>query len=186
MRIPRCQERRAGHRHLLREPTPIAEPRPAGRQINFSGAVQEALEQEMEADERVIVLGEDVAELGGIFRSTVGLWERFGGERVRNTPISEGGFVGAAVGAALTGLRPVVEIQIFDFVTLAMDPVVNQAAKLRFMTGGKAEVPIVVRGPSGRGCAARGPAFAEPRGVVRHVPGLIVVAPSGPAAPRAC
>ena len=167
--------------YVSREPTPSPEPRPAGRQINFSGALQEALEQEMEADERVIVLGEDVAELGGIFRSTVGLWERFGGERVRNTPISEGGFVGAAVGAALTGMRPVVEIQIFDFVTLAMDPIVNQAAKLRFMTGGKAEVPIVVRGPSGAGVRLAAQHSQSLEAWFAHVPGLIVVAPSGPA-----
>ena len=105
----------------------------------------------MEADESVIVLGEDVGRLGGIFHATQGLWEQFGGARVRNTPISEGGFAGLAVGAALSGLRPVVELQIFDFVTLAADAIVNQAAKLRFMTGGAARVPLVVRGPSGGG-----------------------------------
>lgn len=167
--------------YVVSEPSPPAESEPASRKLDFSGAVREALELEMEADDSVILLGEDVAELGGIFRATVDLWERFGGERVRNTPISEGGFVGAAVGAALTGLRPVVEIQIFDFVTLAMDPIVNQAAKLRFMTGGKAEVPLVVRGPSAGGVRLAAQHSQSLEAWFAHVPGLLVVAPSCPA-----
>ena len=156
-------------------------PAPAERKLSFSAAIREALEQEMEADEAVVVLGEDVAELGGIFRATDGLWSRFGPVRVRNTPISEGGFVGAAVGAALTGLRPVVEIQIFDFVTLAMDSIVNQAAKFRFMMGGTARVPIVVRGPSGGGVRLAAQHSQSLEAWFAHVPGLVVVAPSNPA-----
>ena len=105
----------------------------------------------MERDPDVIVLGEDVGLTGGIFQATRGLCERFGPERVRDTPISEAAIVGCGVGAALAGLRPIVEIQFFDFVTLAMDAIVNQAAKLRFMLGGKARVPIVIRGPQGGG-----------------------------------
>lgn len=124
--------------------------------LRYNSALNEALRQEMEADESVVVIGEDVAELGGIFGVTAGLWAQFGAGRVRNTPISEGGFVGAAVGAAMTGLRPVVEIQIFDFVTCAMDGIVNQAAKLRFMTGGQTSISLVVRGPSGGGVRMAG------------------------------
>ena len=135
----------------------------------------------MEADESVVVIGEDVGRLGGIFHATHGLWEQFGGERVRNTPISEGGFVGLAVGAALSGLRPVVELQIFDFVTLAADAIVNQAAKLRFMTGGAARVPLVVRGPSGGGIRLAAQHSQSLEAWFSHVPGLVVVAPSSPA-----
>ncbi len=151
------------------------------RKLRFTAAVREALEQEMDADERVVLLGEDIARLGGIFTVTQGLWERFGPGRVRNTPISEGGFVGAAVGAAMTGLRPVVEIQIFDFVTLAMDALVNQAAKLRFMMGGRGTIPLVVRGPAGGGVRLAAQHSQSLEAWFAHVPGLVVVAPSGPA-----
>jgi 2-oxoisovalerate dehydrogenase E1 component len=151
------------------------------RTLRYTAALREALEQEMEADERVVLLGEDIGRLGGIFTATQGLWERFGAGRVRNTPISEGGFVGAAVGAAMTGLRPVVEIQIFDFVTLAMDALVNQAAKLRFMMGGRASIPLVVRGPSGGGVRLAAQHSQSLEAWFAHVPGLVVVAPSGPA-----
>ena len=105
----------------------------------------------MARDQDVFVMGEDVGLTGGIFAVTKGLIERYGEERVRDTPISEAGFVGAGVGAAIAGLRPVVEIQIFDFVALTMDMLVNQAAKFRYMLGGKPTVPLVVRGPQGGG-----------------------------------
>ena len=156
-------------------------PAPSERTLSFYGAVCEALRLEMEAEESVVVIGEDVGRLGGIFHATHGLWEQFGGERVRNTPISEGGFVGLAVGAALSGLRPVVELQIFDFVTLAADAIVNQAAKLRFMTGGAARVPLVVRGPSGGGIRLAAQHSQSLEAWFAHVPGLVVVAPSSPA-----
>ena len=145
----------------------------ADRPLSFAAAICEAIRLEMEIDDRVIVLGEDVGRLGGIFGFTRGLWDQFGGDRVLNTPISEGGFVGAAVGAALTGMRPVVEIQIFDFVTLAMDALVNQAAKFRFMTGGKARVPLVVRGPSGGGVRLAAQHSQSLEGWFAHIPGLI-------------
>lgn len=156
---------------------------PAGsgeRTLRFGPAVGEAIAQEMEADPSVVILGEDVAALGGIFQVTAGLYERFGPARVRNTPISENGFTGAAVGAALTGLRPIVEIQIFDFVAMAMDSIVNQAAKLRFMTGGQASVPLVVRGPQGGGVRLAAQHSQSLEAWFAHVPGLKVVAPSGP------
>ncbi len=156
-------------------------PTSSERPLDFYGAVREALRLEMEVDESVVVIGEDVGRLGGIFRATEGLWEQFGEARVRNTPISEGGFVGMAVGAALTGLRPVVELQIFDFVTLAADAIVNQAAKLRFMTGGAVHVPLVVRGPSGGGIRLAAQHSQSLEAWFAHIPGLVVVAPSSPA-----
>src|SRR5256886_17547756 len=112
----------------------------AGREITMAEALNEALRGEMERDGRVFVMGEDVGLIGGIFGVTRGLRERFGEDRVRDTPISEATFVGAGVGAAIAGLRPVVEIQIFDFVALTMDQLVNQAAKFRFMLGGRPTV----------------------------------------------
>ena len=163
--------------HALDRSAPSRSTRP----LDFYGAVREALRLEMEADESVVVIGEDVGRLGGIFRATEGLWEQFGDGRVRNTPISEGGFVGMAVGAALTGLRPVVELQIFDFVTLAADAIVNQAAKLRFMTGGAVHVPLVVRGPSGGGIRLAAQHSQSLEAWFAHIPGLVVVAPSSPA-----
>jgi 2-oxoisovalerate dehydrogenase E1 component len=157
------------------------QPPAAGRSITYLEALREAMILEMEADENVIVIGEDVAALGGIFQATSGLYERFGPTRVRNTPIAEGGFVATAVGAALTGLRPIVEIQIFDFVTLAMDAIVNQAAKLRFMMGGTPKVPLVVRGPAGGGVRLAAQHSQSLEAWFAHVPGLVVLAPSDPA-----
>jgi 2-oxoisovalerate dehydrogenase E1 component len=168
---------------IVYAPAPKLDPEPneAGdRVLRFNKALNEALFQEMEADGSVVILGEDVAELGGIFTVTEGLWESFGGGRVRNTPISEGGFTGAAVGAAMTGLRPIVEMQIFDFITCAMDAVVNQAAKLRYMTGGQVAVPMVVRGPSGGGVRLGAQHSQSFEALFANVPGLKVVAPAGP------
>lgn len=141
-------------------------------------AINKALADALEADPAVIVMGEDIAEAGGSFKATRGLLERFGPERVRDTPISELGITGAAVGAALTGLKPVVEIMFMDFVTLAMDPIVNQAAKARFMFGGQANVPMVVRLPHGGGLNA-GPQHSQClEAWFAHVPGLKVVCPA--------
>src|SRR6266704_2960781 len=127
------------------------------REMFYSEALGDALRLEMERDERVILLGEDIAEHGGAFQVTAGLLDKFGPTRIRQTPISELGIVGAAVGAALTGLRPVVELMYVDFSGLAMDQLVNQAAQNRFMFGGQARVPMVMRtqGGSGRGNAAQ-------------------------------
>ena len=151
-----------------------------GRDLSFVEALNEALHGEMERDESVFLMGEDVGLTGGIFQVSKGLIERFGEERVRDTPISEASFVGCGVGAAIAGMRPVVEIQIFDFVALTMDMLVNQAAKFRFMLGGKPNVPLVVRGPQGGGIRLAAQHSQSLEAWFTHVPGLVVVAPSTP------
>ena len=142
-------------------------------------ALRMALIEEMERDPAVIILGEDIGVFGGAYRVTEGLLERFGDARVRDTPISEAGIVGAAVGAAMTGLRPVVEIQFNDFLANAMDQIVNQAAKIRFMMGGQVSVPLVIRAPVGAtGRAAQHSQSLE--AWFMHAPGLKVVFPCTP------
>ena len=144
-------------------------------------ALNEALAEEMAADERVFLLGEDVIDpWGGTFRVTEGLSTRFGLERVRETPISEAAIVGCAVGAALLGMRPVAEIMFLDFAAQAMDQIVNQAAKLRYMTGGQASVPLVVRAAGGAGRASAAQHSQSLEAWFAHVPGLKVVMPSTP------
>ena len=150
------------------------------RELTFAEALNEAIGQEMERDPSVFVMGEDVADTGGIFQVTKGLADRFGHERVRDTPISEATFCGAGVGAAVSGLRPIVEVQFFDFVTLMMDMLVNQAAKFRFMNGGTPTVPLVVRGPQGGGIRLAAQHSQSLEAWFTHVPGLKVVAPSTP------
>jgi pyruvate dehydrogenase E1 component beta subunit len=146
----------------------------------FAHAVNLGLMDALRADDRVIVLGEDVADAGGSFKVTRGLLEAYGASRVIDTPISEATIVSAAVGAAMSGLRPVVEIMFMDFITLAMDALVNQAAKARFMFGGKNSVPMVVRTPHGGGLSA-GPQHSQClEAWFAHVPGLKVVCPSTP------
>ena len=154
---------------------------PTTREMFYNEALGDALRLEMERDPRVIILGEDIAEHGGAFQVTAGLLDKFGPTRIRQTPISELGIVGAAVGAALTGLRPVVELMYVDFAGLAMDQLVNQAAQNRFMFGGQARVPMVMRtqGGSGRGNAAQHSKSLE--AWFAHVAGLKVVMPSTPA-----
>src|SRR5438094_8084196 len=156
-------------------------PNVATREMFYSEALGDALRLEMERDERVIVLGEDIAEHGGAFQVTAGLLDKFGPTRIRQTPISELGIVGAAVGAALTGLRPVVGLMYVDLSGLGMDQLVNQAAQNRFMFGGQARVPMVMRtqGGSGRGNAAQHSKSLE--AWFAHVAGLKVVMPSTPA-----
>jgi 2-oxoisovalerate dehydrogenase E1 component len=151
-----------------------------GRDLTMAEALNEAFHGEMERDARVFVMGEDVGLIGGIFGVTRGLRERFGEDRVRDTPISEATFVGAGVGAAIAGLRPVVEIQIFDFVALTMDQIVNQAAKFRYMLGGRPTVPLVIRGPQGGGIRLAAQHSQSLEAWFAHVPGLVVVAPSSP------
>jgi pyruvate dehydrogenase E1 component beta subunit len=146
--------------------------------LTYADAVRAALVEEMARDERVILLGEDIAQYGGAFRVTRGLVDEFGPERVINTPISENSFVGAAVGAALTGLRPVVEIMFMDFITLAMDQIVNHAAKLHYIYGGQVSVPLVIRTPSGAG---RGYGASHSQSLEAwfvHTPGIKVIAPA--------
>jgi 2-oxoisovalerate dehydrogenase E1 component len=148
------------------------------REISFPEAIAEALSQEMARSPEVFVMGEDVGFIGGIFGCTRGLIEQYGAERVRDTPISEATFCGAGVGAAIAGMRPVVEVQIFDFVTLMMDMIVNQAAKFRYMLGGKDCVPIVIRGPQGGGIRLAAQHSQSLEAWFAHVPGLVVIAPS--------
>jgi len=152
----------------------------AGREITAAEALGEALRQEMARDERVFVMGEDVGLIGGIFGVTRGLREAFGDDRVRDTPITEPAFCGMGVGAAIAGLRPVVEVQIFDFVTLMMDQIVNQAAKFRYMLGGGPTVPLVIRGPQGGGIRLAAQHSQSLEAWFVHIPGLVVVAPSTP------
>ncbi len=147
-------------------------------EVRFGQAINKALTDAMSADPSVIIMGEDVAGPGGPFGVSRGLLDKFGAERVRDTPISEAAIVGAAVGAAMTGLRPVVEIMFMDFVTLTMDALVNQAAKARFMFGGQTSVPMVVRMPHGGGINA-GPQHSQClEAWLAHVPGLKVVCPA--------
>lgn len=151
------------------------------RVISFSKAVNEALAEEMRRDERVLILGEDVAEAGTPFKVLSGLVEEFGTDRVIDTPISEPGFTGIGVGAAMTGLRPVVDLMFGDFLTLIMDQLVNQAAKIHYMSGGKLTVPLTVRTTLG---ATRRSAAQHSQSLhawVSHVPGLKVALPSTPA-----
>jgi 2-oxoisovalerate dehydrogenase E1 component len=159
----------------------VAEPADRrGRERTFAEALNEAFHQEMERDPRVFVMGEDVGLIGGIFQCTRGLRERFGEDRVRDTPISEPTFVGMGVGSAISGMRPVVEIQIWDFIAMTMDQVVNQAAKFRYMLGGKPTVPLVIRGPQGGGIRLAAQHSQSLEAWFVHVPGLVVVAPSTP------
>jgi 2-oxoisovalerate dehydrogenase E1 component len=158
-----------------------AEPASLGRRdLTYTEALREAIAQEMARDASVFVIGEDVGKIGGIFAVTRGLAERFGRERLRDTPISEQAIAAQAVGAAISGLRPIVEIQIFDFVTLMMDMIVNQSAKFRFMLGGAPKVPIVFRGPQGGGIRLAAQHSQSLEAWFTHVPGLVVLAPSSP------
>lgn len=157
------------------------EPGPVGtRNLTMAEALNEALHQEMERDASVFVMGEDVGATGGLFQVSKGLADRFGEARVRDTPISEATFCGAGVGAAIAGMRPVVEVQIFDFVTQMMDMIVNQAAKFRFMLGGRPNVPFVIRGPQGGGIRLAAQHSQSLESWFTHIPGLVVIAPSTP------
>jgi 2-oxoisovalerate dehydrogenase E1 component len=152
----------------------------AGQELTFVEALNAALHGEMARDERVFIMGEDVGLIGGIFQVTRGLRDRFGEERVRDTPISEPSFVGMGVGAAVAGLRPIIEIQIWDFIAMTMDQVVNQAAKIRYMLGGRPTVPLVIRGPQGGGIRLAAQHSQSLEAWFCHVPGLVVIAPSTP------
>ncbi len=151
------------------------------RELTYWQALQEALRQEMTRDPAVFLMGEDIGAYGGAFGVTRGLLAEFGPERVRCTPISEATIVGAAIGAALTGLRPVVEIMFMDFLTLAMDQLANHAAKFRYMYGPQARVPLVVRTPAGGGRCYGATHSQSLEAWFLHVPGLKVVAPATPA-----
>lgn len=146
--------------------------------LTVSKALRAALEEEMRRDENVILIGEDVGVMGNVFALSQGLMEEFGELRVRDTPISESGFTGLAVGAAMRGIRPVVEWMYDDFITVCLDPVMNQAAKLRYMTGGQVHIPIVFRCPMGAGRRNAGQHSQCLEALFTHIPGLKVVCPS--------
>ena len=143
-------------------------------------AINDALRTSMRSDDRVVVLGEDVARVGGVFRVTAGLRDEFGDDRVIDTPLAEGGIVGAAIGMALYGLRPVPEIQFADFIYPAFDQLVNEAAKYRYRSGGEFQVPMVVRTPMGGGIRGGHYHSQSPESLFIHVAGLKVVCPSNP------
>ncbi|MGI6485289.1 MAG: alpha-ketoacid dehydrogenase subunit beta [Tepidanaerobacteraceae bacterium] len=151
------------------------------REITYRDAIKEALKEELERDKKVFLLGEDIADpFGGTYKATQGLTNIFGTERIRNTPISEVAIVGSALGAAMTGLKPVAELMYIDFSGVAMDQIMNQVAKLRYMSGGQIEAPLVIRtqGGAGRSSAAQHAQSLEQLFV--HIPGLKVVMPSTP------
>ena len=150
------------------------------REITYADAVREAMCEEMRKDERIILLGEDVGVYGGAFGVSRGMIEEFGAERVLDTPITELAITGCAVGAAMTGLLPIVEIMFSDFITLAMEQLVNQGAKNRFQFGGQGSVPMVLRAPAGSGTGAAEQHSQSPEAWIANVPGLKVVIPSTP------
>jgi len=150
------------------------------RELSYLEAIREALQQKMREDSSIYLIGEDIAEYGGAFGVTVGMLEEFGKERVRNTPISEEAIIGIAIGTAVTGIRTIAEIMFSDFLTIAMDQIVNQAAKIRYMFGGRARVPLVIRTAGGGGTGAAAQHSQSLEALVAHIPGLKVVMPSCP------
>jgi len=150
------------------------------REMTYLEAIRECLQQMMRNDSDIYLMGEDIAEYGGAFGVTAGMVEEFGKERIRNTPISEAAIIGVAAGSAMTGMRPVAEIMFSDFMTIAMDQIANQAAKARYMFGGKARVPLVIRTAGGGGTGAAGQHSQSLEALVAHIPGLKVVMPSCP------
>jgi len=149
-------------------------------EITYAQALKDAMSEEMRRDPKVFLLGEDIGPYGGAFGVTRGMLEEFGPDRVRDTPISEAAITGCAVGAAMTGMRPVVEIMFSDFMSIAMDQLVNQAAKARYQFGGQASVPMVLRTPEGSGTGAAAQHSQSVESWILNVPGLKVVAPSTP------
>ena len=143
-------------------------------------AIREAIAEEMERDSNVFMIGEDIGQFGGALGQTKGLFERFGDERILDTPISEAAIVGAAVGASMLGMRPIADIMFTDFSTLAMDQIINQAAKARFMSGGKVSVPMVIKMQSGAGRGKAAQHSQSFEAIYSHIPGLKVVMPSTP------
>ena len=150
------------------------------KKMSYAEAIREGMSIRMREDPNVLLFGEDVGAFGGCFGVTAGMFDEFGDKRVRDTPISEGAIIGAAVGSAATGLRPIAELMFCDFLTVGMDQLVNQAAKMRYMFGGKISMPMVVRLPGGAGVSAAAQHSQSLEAWVTHVPGLKVVYPSTP------
>ncbi len=150
------------------------------KNISCSQALREAMQEELRRDENVIVLGEDIGVMGGPFGLTKGFLAEFGGNRIIETPISEAGFTGMAVGAAMRGMRPVVELMFNDFLGVCMDQIMNQAAKMRYMTGGQVAVAMVLRAPFGAGRRSAGQHSQSLEALFTHIPGLKVACPATP------
>lgn len=150
------------------------------RKITMIGAIREAIDEEMLRDENVIMLGEDIGELGGPFGSCKGLLEKYGPNRIIQTPISEWGFTGISVGAAMRGKRPIAELMYNDFISVCLDPIMNQAAKLHYMTGGQVRIPMVLRAPMGTGRRGAAQHSQNMEAIFAHIPGLKLVCPSTP------
>jgi pyruvate/2-oxoglutarate/acetoin dehydrogenase E1 component len=148
------------------------------KEMKYADVISETLDEEMARDESIVLLGEDVGFIGGNFKTSVGLLEKYGPMRVKDTPISEQGFVGMGVGMALTGLRPVVELMFSDFLLVAGDQVINQMAKIRYMSGGQVEVPMTIRCPIGAGRSSAAQHSQSMQAMVAHFPGIKVVLPS--------
>lgn len=149
--------------------------------LSYSQAIRRTIEQEMKRDERVFVMGEDVEKLGGVYGCTRDLYKEFGTDRVRNTPISESAIIGAALGAACGGMRPIAELMYWDFAFVAADQIFNQVAKTRYIFGGKARIPLVIRGQQGTGRGNAATHSQSLESIFMHIPGLKVVCPSTPA-----
>ncbi|MBZ0296010.1 MAG: alpha-ketoacid dehydrogenase subunit beta, partial [Anaerolineae bacterium] len=149
--------------------------------ITYREAVVRALDEEMARDENVIFFGEDVGKAGGVFKVTPGLWEKYGPDRVRDTPISENAIIGAGIGAAVTGMRPVAELMFADFAAVTLDQIINQAAKFRYMSGGQLKVPLTIRASQGAGQGFGSQHSQCVENWFMHAPGLKVVVPSNPA-----
>jgi len=147
-------------------------------EITFKEAINQAFDEELARDERVFLIGEDIALHGGVFGVTQGLFKKYGFERVKQTPISESAIIGAATGASMLGLRPVAEIMYFDFITCAMDQVINQAAKIRYMSAGQVELPLVIRTQAGAGRGKGAQHSQDLEAFFFHIPGIKVVIPS--------
>lgn len=145
----------------------------------YAVAIRDVIAEEMRSDSSIFIMGEDIGPQGGIFGCTRGLLDEFGENRIIDTPISEAGFTGVGIGAALTGMRPIVEFMYMDFTYVAMDQILNQAAKLRYMYGGKATLPMVIRGQQGIGRGNAGTHSQSVEAFFTHIPGLTVVQPSG-------
>jgi len=150
------------------------------RKITYGQAIKEAMHEEMTRDSSVFILGEDMGVMGSVFGLTKGFLEEFGPLRVLDTPISENGFMGMSVGAAMRGLRPIVELMYVDFAPICLDPIANQAAKMRYMTGGQVSIPMVIRAPGGAGRRNAGQHSQSLEALFTHFPGLKVVAPGTP------
>lgn len=150
------------------------------RQISYREALREGLSEEIERDENVVILGEEVAQYNGAYKVTEGMWEKYGDKRIMDTPISEAGFIGMGIGASMLGLRPVMELMFYSFAYVAWDQMINNASAVRYMSGGKINCPIVIRGPANGGTNVGATHSHTPENAIANVPGLKVVCPATP------